>query len=259
MPENSGTRDTAVHPQEPSAPAASDPTASGAQETSVYHEVPGNVRGRESEEREAAWRRGRRARPGATGVGAAEGTSAETGSTAPLLTPLAFTALAESVRDYAIFLLDPDGRICHWGTGAHLMKRWTRQEAEGAHLRIMYVDGGSEDGTAEDHLVEAAALGECVSQGHRVRADGTVFWAQVTLTALRADDGTLLGFAKVTRDITARHVAEAARALAAKVEELEASHGERAKLLAEIEVLKEELSVLQKELQLRNELPAEHG
>ena len=241
MPDDSGTRNVAADPREPSA--------------SVHHEAPGHVHSREAEEREAAWRRGRQPAAGGT----QENAGVETGSVERQLTRLAFTALADSVRDYAIFLMDPDGIIRHWGRGAHLMKRWTREEAEGAHLRLMYMDGGSEDGSAEGHLVGAAQHGEFVSQGHRVRADGTVFWAHVTLTALRADDGTLIGFAKVTRDVTARHVADTARALAEKVEELEASHGERANLIAEIDVLKEELSVLQKELQLRNEQPAEGG
>jgi PAS domain S-box-containing protein len=252
MPDDSGTRHTAMHSRGSSAPADSDATAADAQPASAYHEQPGHVPSREADEREAAWRRGRRA-----GTSSTETSDVEASSIERQLTGVAFTALADSVRDYAIFLLDADGIIRHWGRGAHLMKRWTRAEAEGAHLRLMYMDGGSEDGTAEGHLEGAAEHGEYVSQGHRVRADGTVFWAQVTLTALRADDGTLIGFAKVTRDITARHVAEAARALAEKIEELAVSRGEHANLIAEIDVLKEELSVLQQELQLRNEQPIE--
>jgi PAS domain S-box-containing protein len=123
----------------------------------------------------------------------------------------AFAALAENVRDYAIFLMDREGVITFWGEGARLIKWWTRDEAEGAHLRLLYPDGGSEDGTAEEHVREAAEEGEYTGEGHRVRSDGSTFWAGVTLTALRDPDGALLGFAKVTRDLTAQRAAEAAR------------------------------------------------
>ncbi|HEX2078075.1 MAG TPA: ATP-binding protein [Longimicrobium sp.] len=121
-----------------------------------------------------------------------------------------FAALADSVRDYAIFLMDPDGIITCWGEGARLMKWWTAAEVEGAHLRMLYLDGGSEDGSAEAHLEEAAVRGEYVGEGQRVRRDGSTFWAGVTLTALKTDDGELLGFAKVTRDLTAAHARDAA-------------------------------------------------
>lgn len=119
-----------------------------------------------------------------------------------------FAALAENVRDYAIFLLDPQGIIAYWGEGARLMKWWTRDQAEGAHLRLLYPDGGSEDGTAEDHLRLAEERGEYTGEGQRVRADGSTFWAGVSLTALRNADGALLGFAKITRDMTARQASE---------------------------------------------------
>lgn len=89
------------------------------------------------------------------------------------------------------------------------MKWWTREEAEGAHLRLLYPDGGSEDGTAEDHLLTAARVGEYCGEGHRVRRDGSSFWAYVTLTALRNAEGALVGFSKVTRDFTARRAVEA--------------------------------------------------
>jgi PAS domain S-box-containing protein len=123
---------------------------------------------------------------------------------------LIYSLVAENVRDYAIFLIDPDGIIKCWGESARLMKWWTRQQAEGAHLRLLYPDGGSEDGTAERHLMTAAESGEYNGEGHRVRSDGSTFWAYVTLTALRDPDGTLVGFSKVTRDFTARRAAEAA-------------------------------------------------
>jgi PAS domain S-box-containing protein len=120
----------------------------------------------------------------------------------------AFAALAENVRDYAIFLMDREGVITFWGEGARLIKWWTKDEAEGAHLRLLYTAGGSGDGTAEEHLAHAAEHGEYTGEGERVRGDGSTFWGGITLTALYDDDRTLLGFAKVTRDLTARRAAD---------------------------------------------------
>ena len=121
----------------------------------------------------------------------------------------AFAQLAENVRDYAIFLMDPNGRIIFWGEGARLMKWWTKCQAEGGHLRMLYMPGGSQDGTAEEHLDHARKHGEYTGEGERVRTDGSSFWAGITLTALRDEEGKLLGFAKVTRDLTARRAADA--------------------------------------------------
>ena len=145
------------------------------------------------------------------GIGSAEG--------AARIADLAFRALAENVRDYAIFLINPDGVITFWGEGARLMKWWTKDEAEGAHLRLLYPDGGSDDGTAEDHLLDAAEHGEYSGEGRRVRSDGSLFWAGITLTALRDERGDLLGFAKVTRDLTARRAADALLQSAAEAAE----------------------------------------
>ena len=161
----------------------------------------------ETAEREAAFRRGqaRRLRPD-------EDDSALTRQALWATNP-AFAALAENVRDYAVFLLDRDGVITFWGEGAHLIKWWTKEEAEGAHLRLLYPEGGAEDGTAEEHLRQAEINGEYQGEGRRVRRDGSIFWAGITLTALRNPDGSLLGFAKVTRDLTARRAAEDAMAM----------------------------------------------
>jgi PAS domain S-box-containing protein len=131
----------------------------------------------------------------------------------PRLINPAVAALCEAVRDYAIFVMDPHGVIVYWGMGAHLMKWWTKAEAEGAHLRMLYPEGGAEDGTAEDHLAAAAARGECTSEGQRVRRGGSTFGARITLTALY-DQGELIGFAKVTQDLTQVRAREAAVARA---------------------------------------------
>jgi PAS domain S-box-containing protein len=122
----------------------------------------------------------------------------------------AFTSLADNVRDYAIFLMDPKGVIIYWGEGARLMKWWIKEETEGGHLRMLYPEEGSEDGTAEGHLRDAARLGEYTGEGQRIRRDGSAFWAGVTLTALHNAKGRLLGFAKLTRDFHARRAIEVA-------------------------------------------------
>ncbi len=198
---------------------------------------------REENEREAARRRGRaRRRAGAAGH------DPEVGRASPELAQSAFAALAENVRDYAIFLMDADGIIRFWGEGARLLKRWSKEEAEGGHLRMLYLDGGSEDGTAETHLRQASESGEYVGEGSRVRGDGTTFWARVTLTALIDKNNTLLGFSKVTIDLTTQRNLDTDRSVARETR----AHSERLEMTAEIEVLKEELAVLTKELEKRD-------
>ena len=163
----------------------------------------------ESREREEAWKRGEvRAEQRADSTTNSPNLNAALNATG--VAQRAFVALADNVRDYAVFLMDPNGIITYWGEGARLIKWWTRDQVEGAHFRVLYPDGGAEDGTAEGHLAEAARRGEMVSEGSRVRSDGSTFWAGATLTALRDVDGSLLGYAKLTRDLTAAHAAEAA-------------------------------------------------
>jgi PAS domain S-box-containing protein len=194
-----------------------DPNATGAPEG--LPPGPLGTPGRETREREAAWRRGEREAPDDT-EGAASPRDPYLGLAAPGVAHCAFAALAENVRDFAIFLMDPDGIITFWGEGARLIKWWTKKQAEGAHLRLLYPDGGSEDGTAEEHLQTAAETGEYTGEGQRVRADGSTFWGGISLTALRDADGVLLGFAKVVRDLTARRAADAAlKGLVAEAEE----------------------------------------
>jgi PAS domain S-box-containing protein len=116
-----------------------------------------------------------------------------------------FRLLVDRVRDYAVLLLDPEGRITHWGIGAERMKGWTAEEIVGRHLRVLYPEGGvSEDGTADEHLEHAIAHGEYIGEGPRRRRDGTPFSARVVLTALR-EDGRLTGFSKITQDLTEEH------------------------------------------------------
>jgi PAS domain S-box-containing protein len=177
---------------------ALDPDATGAPTPLPAH-GPG-LPGRETHERQAAWLRGDMNRE--------EPPGSNDSAPAQLIEVRAhrlLRVLSDSVRDYAIFLIDVNGIIRHWGEGARLMKWWTTAQACGGHLRMLYPDGGAGDGTAETHLQAAMDTGEYSGEGLRVRNDGSTFWAAVTLTALRDDDGALIGFAKVTRDLSAEH------------------------------------------------------
>lgn len=127
-----------------------------------------------------------------------------------LSAPHLLSILSDNVRDYAIVVADVDGIIRHWGEGARLMHGWTEAQACGSHLRRLYPADGASDGTAEAHLGAAAEKGEYTGEGERVRSDGSVFWAGVTLTALRDQNGDLVGVTSVTRDLGARRAIDAA-------------------------------------------------
>ncbi|HSJ10389.1 MAG TPA: ATP-binding protein [Longimicrobiales bacterium] len=115
--------------------------------------------------------------------------------------------LVESVRDYAIFAMDAGGHILSWNPGAERIKGYEAHEIIGRHFSVFYTD----DAKAIDHpgyeLKVAAAEGRYEEEGWRVRKDGSQFWANVTITAVRDHGGNLLGFAKVTRDLTERRAA----------------------------------------------------
>lgn len=119
-----------------------------------------------------------------------------------------FQRLVTSVRDYAIFMLDPSGRIRSWNTGARRLKGYAPEEIIGRHFSTFYLP----EDRARDHpgweLEEAQREGRYEEEGWRVRKDGSRFWASVTITAIRDDEGRLTGFAKVTRDLTERKAAE---------------------------------------------------
>ena len=113
-----------------------------------------------------------------------------------------FRLLVDRVLDYAVFLMDPDGIITHWGEGARRMKGWEPDEAVGMHLRKLYPPGGvSTDGTVEEHVRHAIEHGEYIGEGPRLRKDGELFHARVCLTALYRG-GRLVGFSKITQDLT---------------------------------------------------------
>jgi PAS domain S-box-containing protein len=119
-----------------------------------------------------------------------------------------YRLLVESVKDYAIFALDPNGYIVSWNPGAERFKGYTASEIIGKHFSVFYPP---EDLAVRKPWIEleiATAVGRLEDEGWRVRKDGTQFWANVVITALRGSDGELVGFAKVTRDLTQRRAAE---------------------------------------------------
>ena len=121
-----------------------------------------------------------------------------------------YRLLVESVDEYAIFALDPDGYILSWNAGAQRFKGYTADEAIGKHFSIFYPREKIEEGFPEFELKEAARVGRFEDEDWRIRKDGTRFWANVVITALRDPAGHLVGFGKVTRDLTERRLAEEA-------------------------------------------------
>jgi PAS domain S-box-containing protein len=121
-----------------------------------------------------------------------------------------YRLLVESVRDYAIFALDPDGYILSWNAGAQRFKGYTAAEVVGQHFSIFYPRELVAGGFPEFELRTAANTGRFEDEGWRIRKDGSRFWANVVITALRNERGELTGFAKVTRDLTERREAEEA-------------------------------------------------
>lgn len=128
-----------------------------------------------------------------------------------------FRLMVESLRDYAVFMLDPQGFVISWNEGAERIKGWTPQEAIGRHFSCFYTEADRERGWPEQVLARALMHGRCVDEGWRVRKDGTAFRASVLFTAMRDDAGQIRGFAKFTRDVTERHVQEERLRLAATV------------------------------------------
>ena len=119
-----------------------------------------------------------------------------------------FQLLVSSVRDYAIFMLDPEGNIATWNTGAQRIKQYKPEEIIGRHFSTFYSEEDIRDGKPERELEIAKRDGSVEDEGWRLRKDGTRFWANVVITAVYDRGGVLRGFAKVTRDITERKEAE---------------------------------------------------
>jgi PAS domain S-box-containing protein len=131
--------------------------------------------------------------------------------------PDQFRLLVASVRDYAIFVLDPQGNVATWNLGAERIKGYAAGEIIGRHFSTFYPAEDVARGKPAWELAEAERDGRFEDEGWRVRKDGSRFWANVIITALWNESGALCGFGKVTRDLTARREAEeTARKLAAE-------------------------------------------
>lgn len=115
-----------------------------------------------------------------------------------------FRLLVEGVTDYAIYMLDPQGRISSWNSGARRIKGYTPEEIIGQHFSEFYTPEDRAAGAPQHALETAAQQGRFENEAWRVRKDGSRFWAHVVLDPIHADDGSIIGYAKITRDITER-------------------------------------------------------
>ena len=129
----------------------------------------------------------------------------------PLERQVDFAALVAAVEDYAIFMLSPDGHVVSWNAGAQRIKQYRAEEILGRHFSVFYPPEDVAAGTCARMLETAARVGRAEHEGWRVRKDGSRFWANASITAVRAPNGSLLGFAKVTRDLTTRKQADEER------------------------------------------------
>ncbi|HWO17590.1 MAG TPA: ATP-binding protein [Kofleriaceae bacterium] len=123
-----------------------------------------------------------------------------------------FRLLVQSVKDYAIFMLDPDGCVATWNPGAERLKGYTADEVIGRHFSVFYPEADVRAGKCELELEVAAREGRFEDEGWRIRKDGSRFWANVVISAIHDSAGALVGFSKVTRDLTERKRAEEERA-----------------------------------------------
>jgi PAS domain S-box-containing protein len=161
-----------------------------------------------------------------------------------------FRLLVESVSDYAIFLLDPSGHVATWNAGAERIKGYRAEEIVGRHFSVFYPEDKVAEGFPQYELEVAAREGRFEDEGWRIRKNGSRFWANVVITALRNPAGELVGFAKVTRDLTERRAAEEqARRLAAE----QAARTEAERRSEELRVLTEQLEIQAVELEQQRE------
>lgn len=130
-----------------------------------------------------------------------------------------YQLMIESVKDYAIFMLDPQGHIASWNRGAERIKGYSADEIVGKHFSIFYPDEDKQWDKPGHELEIAARDGRFEDEGWRVRKDGSLFWANVIISSVRDETGELLGFTKVTRDLTDRRALE--QQLRSRAEELE--------------------------------------
>ena len=119
-----------------------------------------------------------------------------------------FRLFVGGVTDYAIFMLDTEGLITNWNAGAGRIKGYRAEEIIGQHFSVFYSPKDREDGLPRRMLTTAARDGRVEAEGWRIRKDGSRFWANVVIDAVRDDAGDLIGFAKITRDMTERRAVE---------------------------------------------------
>ncbi|WP_153012337.1 PAS domain-containing protein, partial [Type-E symbiont of Plautia stali] len=113
-----------------------------------------------------------------------------------------YRLLVQSVVDYAIYMLKPDGTVANWNAGAQRAKGYTPDEIVGKNFALFYSEEDRKNGAPQRGLSIATAVGRFETEGWRYRKDGSAFWAHVVIDAIRDDFGELLGFAKITRDCT---------------------------------------------------------
>jgi PAS domain S-box-containing protein len=137
-----------------------------------------------------------------------------------------FRLLVQGVKDYAIYLLDPEGRVTNWNAGAQAIKGYTEAEVVGRHFSIFYTEEDQANGAPARALATALRNGKFEGEAQRVRKSGERFWASVLIDPIHDNTGNLVGFAKVTRDITERRRAQAelerSREALAQAQKLEA-------------------------------------
>jgi PAS domain S-box-containing protein len=165
-----------------------------------------------------------------------------------------FRVLIDGVKDYAIFMLDSDGNVATWNTGAQRIKGYAASEIIGQHFSVFYPEHDIRAGKTEFELRMALRDGRFEDEGWRLRKDGTMFWANVTITALRDASGALLGYAKITRDLTERRKLEHERIQLARTQEAVRLRDEFLSLASH--ELKTPLTVLQLQLEALRERAA---
>jgi PAS domain S-box-containing protein len=119
-----------------------------------------------------------------------------------------YRLLVDAIVDYAVYMLDPTGTVISWNPGAERFKGYTASEIIGAHFSVFYTEPDRQSGLPARGLETALTNGRFETEGWRVRKDGTHFWAHVVIDPIRTVDGELIGFAKVTRDLTDKKLAE---------------------------------------------------
>jgi PAS domain S-box-containing protein len=160
-----------------------------------------------------------------------------------------FRLLVEGVPDYAIFMLNANGNVATWNAGAQRIKGYTADEIIGRHFSTFYPPDAVQSGWPEHELQVATAKGRFQEEGWRIRKDGSRFWAHVTITALRDEEGRLRGFAKLTRDLTDRVDAHASREEGSRREDmLEAERAARMEAQRAVRMKDEFLATLSHEL-----------